>query len=192
MILEHLQLGAHDLQIAYTNTAPGQWTWTATSPNAAVTPAGTGTVSFNPDGTLAGFTYPGGGAAITLTPASGAGFAVKFNPGTVGAIDGLTGYANQSNIIVLRQDGYTAGDLTSISVDTHGIVTGFYNNGVQRSMAQLAVARFTNPSGLTRIGGNSYAESPNSGLPAIGFAAGSNASRITAGQAQGTKRRRLK
>ena len=48
-------------------------------------------------------------------------------------------------------------------------------------MAQIGLARFTNPSGLTRVGGNAYAESPNSGLPAISFASGNNSSRITSG-----------
>ncbi len=172
---------AHDLQITYTSTGPGAWTWSATCADAPVTPAGTGTVSFNADGTLKTFTYPGAGTDLTLTPANGGAFNVKLNPGTIGAIDGLSGYANQSNVVVTRQDGYAAGDLNSISVDAHGIVTGYYNNGIQRSMAQIGLARFTNPSGLTRVGGNGYAESPNSGLPAIGFASGNNSSRITSG-----------
>ena len=172
---------AHDLQVTYTNTGPGSWTWTATCADAPVTPATTGTVTFNPDGTLKTFTYPGGGTDLTLTPANGGAFKVQLNPGTIGSIDGLSGYANQSNVVVTRQDGYAAGDLNSISVDAHGIVTGYYNNGIQRSMAQIGLARFTNPSGLTRIGGNAYAESPNSGLPAIGFASGNNSSRITSG-----------
>lgn len=172
---------AHDLTITFTNTAPGQWTWTATCADAPVTPAGNGTVAFDSAGKLSSFTYPGGGTSLTLTPASGAGFPVTLNPGTVGGIDGLTGYANASSIGVVRQDGYTAGDLMSVSVDALGIVTGFYNNGVQRNMAQIALARFSNPSGLTRVGGNGYAESPNSGLPQISFASGINSSRITAG-----------
>jgi flagellar hook protein FlgE len=171
----------HDVQVVFTNTAPGQWDWTATSASAPITPAGNGTVTFNPSGSLGSFTYPGGGGSITLTPPGGQAFTVTIDAGTVNGINGLSGFANPSNAVVSRQDGYTAGDLMSLSVDAHGVVTGFYNNGVQRNLAQIALARFTNPSGLTRAGNNTYTETPNSGLPSVGFAGGTNTSMITAG-----------
>jgi len=171
----------HELKISLTNTAPGQWTWSASSTTAPVTPAGTGTVTFNPDGSLATFTYPGGGAALTLTPPGAAAINVTLNPGTVGAIDGLAGFANTSNAAVSSQDGYPAGDLVNISVDNHGVITGFFTNGVSRDLAQVGLASFNNPSGLMRSGGNVYEETANSGLAIIGFAGGTNTSTITPG-----------
>ena len=169
------------VQLAFTNTGPGAWSWTASSPTATVTPAGSGTVTFNANGSLATFTYPGGGAALTVTPAGGTAFDVTVNPGTVNGIDGLVGYASPSNAVVSSQDGYPAGDLMNISVDTRGLVTGFFSNGVSRSLAQIALARFSNPSGLTRSGDNIFEESPNSGQAVIGFAGGTNSSSITPG-----------
>lgn len=176
----------HKIQATFTKTSPTTWDWAPTCDSAVITPAGTGTVTFNSNGSLASFTYPGGGAALTLTPPSGAAFTITIDPGTVNGINGLSGYANPSNAVVSRQDGYTAGDLTSLTVDANGVVTGFYNNGVQRNLAQIALARFTNPSGMTRSGNNSYVETPNSGLPAIGFAGGTNTSTITAGALEGS------
>jgi flagellar hook protein FlgE len=172
---------AHNLQLAFTNTGPGAWSWQATTPNAVITPAGSGTVTFNPNGTLAAFTYPGGGTGITLTPTGGTAVDIAINPGSVNGIDGLVGFSNSSNAVINRQDGYPAGDLVNITVDTRGIITGFFTNGVTRSMAQIALASFNNPSGLIRSGNNVFEESPNSGIAILGFAGTTTASTFTPG-----------
>jgi flagellar hook protein FlgE len=171
----------HDVTITFTNTGPGQWSWAATCPTAPVTPAGSGTVTFNANGSLASFTYPGGGTSLTLTPASGTPFNVTINPGTVNAIDGLAGFANPSNAVVNSQDGYAAGDLVNYSVDGNGVITGFFSNGVSRPMAQIALASFNNPAGLLRDGNNLFEQSPNSGAPVIGFAGTTSSSSLTPG-----------
>ncbi len=171
----------HALQLTFTNTAPGQWDWTASSPTAAVTPAGSGTVSFNANGSLAGFTYPGGASSLTLTPAGGQPFSITIDPGTVNGFNGLAGFANPSNAVVNSQNGYASGTLQELSVDARGIVTGFFSNGVSRSLAQIALARFNNPSGLNRAGENVFEASPNSGQAVIGFAGATDPSSISAG-----------
>lgn len=171
----------HDLQVVFTNTGPGAWSWTATCATAPVTPAGTGAVTFNANGSLASFTYPGGGTSLTLTPTVGSPFQVTINAGSVNGIDGLAGFANPSNAVINNQDGYQAGDLVNITVDSRGVITGFFSNGVTRSLAQIALASFNNPSGLGRSGDSLYEESPNSGAPVIGFAGGTNSSHLTAG-----------
>jgi len=169
---------AHDLQLTFTNTGPGAWSWTASSGSATVTPAGSGTVTFNPNGSLASFTYPGGGANITLTPATGAPFNVAINAGTVNGINGMVGFANPSNAVISAQDGFAAGDLVNISVDSHGVISGFFTNGVTRSLAQVALASFNNPSGLTDSGNNTWTESANSGQAVVGFSGTTSASTI--------------
>ena len=173
----------HDVQLVFTNTGPGAWSWTATSATATVTPAGSGTVTFNGDGTLASFTYPGGAADLTLTPTSGGAnaFQVAIDAGTVGDINGLTGFAGSSSAVVNNQDGYQAGTLVDITVDYRGIITGFFTNGTSRNLAQIALASFDNPSGLLRTGENVYTESANSGLPIVSFAGDASASSITPG-----------
>ena len=176
----------HDIQMTFTKTAANTWDWAPTCASAPITPAGAGTVTFNPSGSLASFTYPGGGTGLTLTPPSGQAFTITIDSGQVNGINGLSGFANPSNAVVSRQDGYTAGDLMTLTVDAKGIVTGFYNNGVQRNLAQIALARFTNPGGLTTGENNTFSETPNSGLPAVGFAGGTNTSTITAGALEGS------
>jgi flagellar hook protein FlgE len=176
----------HDLQIVFTNTGTGTWSWAASSATAPVAPAGNGTVSFNPDGSLAGFTYPGGGANLTLTPVGAAPFQVAIDAGAVGSISGLAGFANPSNAVVNSQDGYQAGDLINLSLDSRGVITGYFSNGVTRSLFQVALASFNNPSGLQRAGDNIYEESPNSGIAVIGFAGGTSRSTMTPGALEGS------
>jgi flagellar hook protein FlgE len=174
----------HNLQLTFTKqAAPGAWSWTATvggtPPTATIASGGSGTVSFSPTGSLAAFT---GGSPLVLTPANGgAAFNIDVNPGTTNQIDGLAGFAKQSNAVISGQNGYQAGDLTDISIDNRGVVTGFFTNGVSRSLAQIALAKFNNPSGLLRNGDNVYAESANSGLAVLGFAGISDTSSITPG-----------
>lgn len=177
----------HNMQLTFTNTGTGTWTWQATSATATVSPAGSGTATFSPTGSLLGFTFPGGGSNISLTPSNGgAAFNVVINPGTINGIDGLASFSNPSNAVISGQDGYQSGSLQSISVDGQGIITGYFTNGVSRALAQVALAQFTNPSGLLRTGDNTYSQSANSGGPVIGFAGGTIASAITPGALEGS------
>ena len=75
----------------------------------------------------------------------------------------LTQY-NGSNTIVGTPDGNAAGTLKSVQFDSSGIITGSYTNGVRQYEAQVAVAQFTNPSGLTKVGSSMYEVSNNSGV----------------------------
>ncbi|MFM7775246.1 MAG: flagellar hook-basal body complex protein [Candidatus Kapaibacterium sp.] len=48
---------------------------------------------------------------------------------------------------------------------------GSFSNSQSEILGQIAIARFTNSSGLQKQGDNLFAVSPNSGLPNIGTAA---------------------
>ena len=82
----------------------------------------------------------------------------------------LTQYAGSSTINA-TPDGNAAGTLSSVSVDSSGIITGTYTNGVKQQEAQVAVAQFTNASGLTKTGNSLYQESNNSGVANVKSAA---------------------
>ena len=65
-------------------------------------------------------------------------------------------------------DGYGAGNyagaMNGLSIDEQGRVYGNYTNGETRCLAQIAVATFSNPSGLEAVGDSLFAASLNSGL----------------------------
>ena len=79
-----------------------------------------------------------------------------------------TQYANSSTTIFQDQNGFAAGFLQSVSVDTKGIITGNYSNGQVLERAQVALASFNNLAGLNKEGGNIFRETSESGAPITG------------------------
>ncbi len=59
----------------------------------------------------------------------------------------------------------TAASLRSYSISRSGRVMGHYGDGASRSLGQLRLARFANPSGLEARAGNKFASTVASGLP---------------------------
>ncbi|MCC6464712.1 MAG: flagellar hook-basal body complex protein [Planctomycetes bacterium] len=80
------------------------------------------------------------------------------------------GEANQSDVYLVHQDGYEAGTLIDFSINDTGVVQGLFSNGLVRSIAQVAVARFANPNGLVSQGSNVFTQGVNSGDAIIGEA----------------------
>ena len=77
-------------------------------------------------------------------------------------------YASPSVVVSQEQDGFGTGTLVKLSVDASGNVIGNFSNGTPRRLMRLALAKFTNPNALSKIGNNMYAQSNNSGVPIIG------------------------
>jgi flagellar hook protein FlgE len=77
-------------------------------------------------------------------------------------------YSSASTTIFQAADGYGAGDLQSVSVDTDGIITGQYSNGQVIPLYRVALAKFQNNDGLFKAGGNLYRETRLSGDPITG------------------------
>lgn len=66
------------------------------------------------------------------------------------------------------QDGFSPGNLASISVSKDGIVQVRYDNGQTRDVGQVALFNFRNPNGLSSIGNNQWSETADSGQPTPG------------------------
>ena len=81
--------------------------------------------------------------------------------------EGLTQYSG-SNTAYASADGNAAGTLKSVSIDSKGVITGTYTNGLSVARGQVAIAQFNNASGLTKTGNSLYAKSNNSGEAQIG------------------------
>lgn len=80
-----------------------------------------------------------------------------------------TEYAGDFTITYTGQDGYEAGYLEEVTVDSNGVLNGSFSNGQSRPLAQLTIATFSNPAGLDKMGTNLYALSNNSGVPDQGL-----------------------
>ncbi len=132
-----------------------------------------GSLSFDTSGAL---TSPTTEPTITIdyssaTPAAAAQTITWDLLNSSGTSNGeLTGYAATSNNNSIVQNGYSTGTLVGIAVDTDGVISGLFNNGQTQNLYQVAMADFLSPTGLSRIGGNLFAESASSGQPIIGTA----------------------
>jgi flagellar hook protein FlgE len=73
------------------------------------------------------------------------------------------------NFAVVRssQDGFSSGQLRGLEIDSAGSVFARFSNGQVRGLAQIALASFTNPNGLSPVGGNAWVETAVSGAPLI-------------------------
>ena len=61
-------------------------------------------------------------------------------------------------------------NLTSYNIGSDGKLRGIFDDGVQRDMAQIAIADFNNPMGLEKVGETSFRQSANSGAAQLGVA----------------------
>ena len=80
-----------------------------------------------------------------------------------GLLGGVTSFGSGSTTHMMGQNGYADGVLRSWSVNDYGVISGEYSNNRTKPIAQVALARFINPQGLTQVGRTCFAESENSG-----------------------------
>jgi flagellar hook protein FlgE len=89
---------------------------------------------------------------------------VEVNFGT----NGLTQFANSSgtaDITQFEQNGYAAGSLQSVSVDTNNQLVGSFSNGQTVPLAQITLANFNGADSLQALSGDAFAATPESGDP---------------------------
>jgi flagellar hook-basal body protein len=80
-------------------------------------------------------------------------------------------YVGHSYLQLVSQDGYAEGTLIELSISQAGVIEGNFTNGQTGvDLARISMARFSNPEGLSSVGGNYYTQSANSGPLTIGFA----------------------
>ena len=80
----------------------------------------------------------------------------------------LSQYGTNFSVYDLKQDGYSAGELTSIDIGEDGVITAQYSNGTSQDAGQIALTRFRNVQGLESINGGYWQESAASGQPVEG------------------------
>ncbi len=128
-------------QLATTN----QLTFSSTG---AVTPAGSGSLDFP------GFNPTDGAAPMDMT--------FNFNQSTQ--------FGGGFGVTSITQNGFTTGQLSTVSIDPTGVVSAVYTNGRSTQLGQLALANFPNPQGLKQLGNTNWAETFTSGTSVSGTA----------------------
>ena len=167
--------GEHSVPILFTKQANNTWSMSLGNggPSVSVTDSEQRTINYNLISTDLVFDDKGGyiSGSATLKVHYDYGKVQNskgedINPPNDQAINvnvgSLTQYSGSTSING-SSDGNAMGTLKSVSVDSSGIITGVYTNGLHRTEAQVAIAQFNNAAGLTKSGGSLYEKSNNSG-----------------------------
>jgi flagellar hook protein FlgE len=182
---------SHDVTITYTETAPGNWTYSAQLPAAdytsGVSTPITGTLKFNANGTLTSFTQ-GGGAAKNVGTAAGDVSSIpldfnlngpladganplnlSFNLLSPAGTPNISQVEETSSVSGITTDGNGAGTCTGFTIGSDGTVTATYTSGTQ-VVGQVALANMTNLQGLDLKADGGYQTTLASGTASVGAA----------------------
>jgi flagellar hook protein FlgE len=117
---------------------------------------------------------------VTLAP-----FAVPGSSAANIAMDmdysGSTQVSTTFSVDALKQNGLPAGTLTDVAIDKDGVIFANFSNGGQTPLGKIAMTRFTNPQGLTKLGDGVWSESSASGTPIVGNADEGNFGSVQSG-----------
>ncbi len=115
----------------------------------ALTFSNTGAVTAPAGGgiTFAGYNPPDGAQPMSM----------NFN------FSQTTQYGGAFGVTSITQNGYATGQLSTVAIDSAGIVSAVYTNGRSTELGQLAMANFPNPQGLKQLGDTDWSETFSSG-----------------------------
>jgi flagellar hook protein FlgE len=164
------------------NDSSTVWRWFATSADnepltGSNTVIGTGTISYDDDGVFDLANSTNLTAVIernTTASESPLAFTLDFSQ-TNGKGTGTP------RLNFTTQDGFPPGVLTDFSITDTGEIRGVYSNGIDQTLGQILMARFTNNNGLQQAGNNMFTVGVNSGAPQYGYPGDAGLGSLTAG-----------
>jgi len=183
----------HTLEQFYRKTDTNQWSmYTLIDGRNPMDPTSTtpltGTLKFNSDGSVnsmsadatgvpTGSSFTVADNTFTLTgwvPAQKNAAGTWVANGATGdakgmklAMDSTTSYNSDTARVSQSQDGYATGTLSSLSVDSTGVLFASFSNQQSRAIGQVAVASFANDQGLAKVGGTRWQATYASGAAGV-------------------------
>jgi flagellar hook protein FlgE len=152
-----------DLSLTFTADGTGGWAVAATGPGGAT---GTDTMTFANGAITGGQTMTVGGITVDLSQVSG--------------------FAGTTSANLSGQNGSAAGTLQSFTVGQDGTIEGSFSNGTKEAIGRIALANFSNPSGLENVGNSNYVSTSNSGVAELGTAGEGSLGTISSGELEGS------
>lgn len=163
--------GAHLMQNYYVKTAAN--TWDAFTYVDGVQVSGPDTLTFGTDGQLTGATSATSGPFVADPAAAPMNLTIDWA--------GSTHFGGSFDVNSLVQNGYPAGRLGGIDIDSDGIIFARFSNGQSQVQGQVALANFSNPQGLNPTGGNNWAATFAAGDPVVGAPGSSSLGLVQSG-----------
>jgi flagellar hook protein FlgE len=176
-----------DVAVSYYFQKSGNDTWNVFATANGTTVAGT---AGSPQ-PIAQLQYASDGSAL-ISPTGAISLDIPASTNAAGAttlpitgiqldLSGATEFGSNFGVTNMAQNGYAAGGLTGVSVDSTGKLIAQYSNGQTKAAGQLELATFRNPQGLAAQGGNSWKQTSASGGPIVGVAGDGNLGSLNAG-----------
>lgn len=155
-------------------------TWTVEILDSENAVFGSGTLTFNEDGTPA---EDASTVSVAIESPIGGEFDVTFNFGEAGTLAGVTSPASStaSQLQMLRQDGLQVGSLTRTQFSERGELRLTYSNGETRTVGTLVLAQFDAPEQLRALGAGLFV-TPDAAEPILGSALNAGFGRVIGGQ----------
>jgi flagellar hook protein FlgE len=182
----------HTLQVNFTKTATaGSWNYSVSIPASDLSSGTgslvTGSVTFNPNGTLATPTVP---VSIPISNfkdgASNQTVTWALYDNSSPANGKITQFAQGSQYDNSTQDGVGAGNVTKVAMGPGGQVIASFSNGQTRAVSQVALAKFVNTDSLIGVGNNNFSASTLSSLPSIGTAGSKGIGQVISNALEGS------
>ncbi|BCX88647.1 flagellar hook protein FlgE [Methylomarinovum tepidoasis] len=92
-----------------------------------------------------------------------------------------TQFNSDFSINAMSQNGFPAGDFTGLEISDDGILFARFSNGNAEKLGQIALARFQNEQGLTKLGNTMWGESTLSGEKLLGAPGQNNLGTVQSG-----------
>ena len=170
---------AHQLSFEYERQENGSWNLDVSMPaeEGTVTSGSITGIVFNADGSILS---PAAGSATVQFTGQGAQ-TINLDLGSPGGFSGLTQFGGESSVLADGQNGYGAGNLSSLDVQKTGEIQAFYSNGQTRNLGAFGVATFANEGGLEEVGDSLWGETVNSGDRVFGAGFSGRAGEVVGG-----------
>ena len=135
-------------------------------------------VTFDSSGTM---TAPATAVAYdAITTGSGTTQSLSLN------LAGSTSKATTFSVASRSQDGASVGQFSGVTVDNDGLITATFSNGDSRALGKVAVANFTDPTGLKQTGGTYWSATGLSGAPTLSSPDENGVGRLMTGTIEGS------
>ncbi|OFE11558.1 hypothetical protein PHACT_13535 [Pseudohongiella acticola] len=82
-------------------------------------------------------------------------------------LSALTQFGGDFSVQSNNQDGFAKGQLTGLEINDRGLVSARFSNGQSRALGEVALANFSNPAGLSNLGGTKFGETSESGTASV-------------------------
>lgn len=153
---------SHTITFYFNKTAANVWAVNTYVDGAAANGAGVTVLTFDQQGVISTTTPPTNLVKTAALTNGAAALSITMD------YSAMSQFGSGFGVNSLSQDGFASGQLSGYDIAADGVILGRYTNGQTQKLGQIALSNFTNPQGLSPLGGSMFTETSSSGVPLTG------------------------